>query len=231
MDLEYMRTASGRAAMELGSRLGRLGTLTVGAGQGGLAWMLARCAGCGAALAGADVLFHDGSTPACGAWLARRYRFPAALYFLEAEGGAAAWLCDGRGKPLGEDRLPPCTDWAGVSGSWDRLCGADSAYAAHAVGDSRVLELTVTVMDLPGQKPLRMALERLGCEVLERPRPGVPLLQTDQAGFALTVRDGLLELRPAGRDALSAAVDWCLRRGAKPLSVPAFSPEQKNLYF
>lgn len=219
--MKYMTTTSGQAVMELGARLGRLGRLAVGACGGGLAWMLARCAGCGAALAGADVLFHDGSTPACGAFLARRYHINAA-FFLEEDACASVWLCDEQGRPLTDDRLPPGTDWAGVSGSWDRLCGADSAYAERAVGGRSLAGVAVTVMDLPGQGALRAALERLGCEVLDRPSYGVPLLRSDASGFALTAREGLTQTRPQGDDAVSAAVDWCLSRAARPLSRPAF---------
>ncbi len=219
--MRYMTTTSGQAVMELGARLGRLGRLAVGASGGGLAWMLARCAGCGAALAGADVLFHDGSTPACGAFVARRYHIGAA-FFLEEDGCASVWLCDGEGRPLTGDRLPPGTDWAGASGTWDRLCGADDAYAARAVGRQSLSGVTVTVMDLPGQKALRAALERLGCELLDRPLSGVPLLRSDTSGFALTVREGLTQTRPRGDDAVGAAVQWCLSRAARPLSMPAF---------
>jgi len=211
--------------MELGSRLGRLGVLAVGASGKGLGWMLARCAGCGAALSGSDVLFHDGSTPACGAWLARHYRLPASVFFLDEGECAGVYLCNAQGRAILKDSLPPASDWAGSSGTWDKLCGCDDAYAARIVGDRCVEGTPVTVMDLPGQTPLRLALERLGCEVLERPQPGVPLLRADKTGFNLSVRDGLGQFRPAGFDAVAAAVDWCLRRSALPLAQPAFSPD------
>jgi len=220
-----MTTTSGRAAMELGSRLGRLGVLAVGASGRGLGWMLARCAGCGAALSGSDVLFPDGSTPACGAWLARRYRLSAALFFQDEGECAGVYLCNAQGRAIPKDALPPATDWSGASGTWDKLCGSDDAYAARVVGERRAEGLLVTVMDLPGQAPLRLALERLGCEILQRPRPGVPLLSSDPTGFALTVRDGLSQLRPSGGDAVGAAVDWCVRRAARPLAQPAFGPD------
>lgn len=223
--MRYMTTTSGQTAMELGSRLGRLGVLAVGASGRGLGWMLARCAGCGAALSGSDVLFHDGSTPACGAWLARRYRLSASLFFQDEGECAGVYLCSGQGRAIPQDALPPACDWAGASGTWDKLCGSDEAYAARVAGERRAEGLLVTVMDLPGQAPLRLALERLGCEILQRPRPGVPLLRSDPTGFALTVRDGLSQLRPSGRDALSAAVDWCVRRAARPLAQPAFGPD------
>ncbi len=220
--MEHMTMSSGRSALELGSRLGRRGVLAVGAGGGNLAWMLARCAGCGASLSGADVLFHDGGNPACGVWLARRYRIPTALYFLETEGRPEVWLCDGAGRALSPESLPPYEDWAGASGTWDRLCGTDDAYAAYTVGGRNLDSLLVAVRDEPDQASLSAALERLGCEVLRRPKPGVPLLRQDRSGFSLTVREDLRELRPQGRDAISAAVDWCLARAAQAHAIPAF---------
>lgn len=223
--MRYMTTTSGRAAMELGSRLGRLGVVAVGASGRGLGWMLARCAGCGAALSGSDVLFHDGTTPAGGAWLARRYRLPASVFFLDEGGCAGVYLCSAQGRPIPRESLPPATDWAGTSGVWDKLCGIDDAYAAQAVADRSLEDFLVTVMDLPGQAPLRCALERLGCEILERPRPGVPLLRSDETGFTLTVQDGLEQIHPTGGDAVTAAVEWCLRRCARPLARPAFGPD------
>lgn len=224
--MDLMTTASGRRALELGSRLGRLGTLAVGAQGTGLGWMLARCAGCGASLSGGEVLFHDGTTPAAGAWLAKRFELPAALFLLEREGCCALCLTDAEGRQLSEEELPPPSDWAGVSGSWDKLAATDSAYAAHMAEGARAQGLAVTVMEGPGQRPLRLALERLGCEVLSRPRPGVPLLRSDELGFSLLVRDGTRTLFPEGHDAVSAAVSWCVgRAAAQRLAVPAFGGE------
>lgn len=220
--MEYMTAMSGQGAFALGAQLAGLGVLAVGAEGGGLAWMLARTVGCGAALHGADVLFHDGSTPAAGAWLARHYELPAALYFQENGGQAALWLHDGQGQVMERRKLAPAAGWAGPAGTWDRLAGTDTSYAAHQAGGRRLDGATVTVMEGQGQKPLILALERLGCEVLSRPRPGVPLLRCDRSGFHLTVQDGLEELRPAGRDGVSAAVDWCLSRMGRGDAIPAF---------
>lgn len=220
--MDAMTAMSGPAAFALGARLAGLGVVTVGAQGGGLGWMLARCVGCGAAMAGADVLFHDGTTPAAGAWLARHYELPAAAYFLVERGQAEVFLHDGQGRALEEGQLPRSSGRVGPVGTWDQLVGTDGSYASHRVAGRRVDGLVVTVMPGPGQAPLITALERLGCEVLPRPCQGVPLLRCDRAGLRLTVRDGLSSRSPAGADALSAAVGWCLERvrGSRP--VPAF---------
>lgn len=223
--MEYMTAVSGMAAFELGAQLGALGVLALGADGGSLSWMLARSAGCGAALAGADVLFHDGTTPASGAWLAYHYELPAALYFLEENGRASVWLHDGQGQPMDRARLPRAASWTGPVGTWDRLAGTDDSFAAHRAGSVRADGLRVTVMPCQGQKPLIAALERMGCDVLERPRVGVPLLQCDRAGFRLSVRDGLAGEEPQGADALDAAVDWCRRWRQESRAVPAFGQE------
>lgn len=219
---------SGRAAMELGSRMGRLGAIAVGA-AGETAWMLARCAGCGAALSGGDVRFHDGSTPATGMWLTRRGRLAAGAFFLEQGGAVRLLLWGGDGRALDQTALPPATDWAGTPGAWDRLCGVDDAYAADAAGEYRADGVTVTVMGAPDQRPLRLCLARMGCKVLDRPQSGVPLLFADPEGQRLTVREGLREYSPAGRDALEAAAAWSSAQNRFLQAVPAFGPgEQKH---
>lgn len=220
--MDMMTAASGQAAFALGARLAGLGVVTVGAQGGGLGWMLARCVGCGAAMAGADVLFHDGTSPAAGVWLAGHYELPAAAYFLVERGQAEVYLHDGQGRALEEDQLPRSSGRVGPVGTWDQLVGTDGSYASHRVAGRRLDGLVVTVMPGPGQQPLATALERLGCEVLPRPCRGVPLLRCDKAGFRLTVRDGLNGYSPAGTDALSAAVDWCLSRAGEGRAVPAF---------
>ena len=224
--MDLMTAMSGPAAFDLGARLAGLGVVTVGAQGGGLGWMLARCVGCGAAMAGADVLFHDGTTPAAGVWLAGHYELPAAVYFLAERGQAEVFLHNSQGQALEEKRLPLSSGRVGPVGTWDQLGGTDSSYAAHRTAGQRVDGLVVTVMPGPGQAPLIAALERLGCEVLSRPCQGVPLLRCDKAGFYLTVRDGLNSRHPTGVDALAAAVDWCLFRARRGRSVPAFGPEK-----
>ena len=225
--MRYMTAADGRAAFELGQRLGGLGVLTIGADEGGLALMLARTVGCGAALAGADVLFHDGTTPAAGVWLAGHYRLPAAAYLLGEGERAALYLHDGEGNALAEEDLPPAVCRVGPAGSWDHLVGTDGSFAAHRTKGARTDGFLVTVLPAPGQKGLISALERMGCEVLSRPRAGVPILRCGQDGFSLTVRDGLDSLCPAGRDGLEAAVAWCLSR-SREQAKPAFGPGERH---
>ena len=129
------RTQLGREYYELGLALGGLGTVLIGSGGGSLARALARAAGCGAALAGAEVKFHDGTCAACGAWLARYYEFSAALFVRQDGARVERFLTDGRGEPLtsaaaaGPER--PCT------GEWDLLAGADCAWAANRAGSFR----------------------------------------------------------------------------------------------
>ena len=222
--MEYMTAMSGRTAFELGAQLGAMGVLALGA-EGSLSWMLARAAGCGASLAGADVLFHDGTTPASGAWLAHHYGLPASLYFMEENGRSAVWLHDGQGQRIDRSKLPQSADWAGPVGTWDRLAGVDSSYAAHRVREIRANNMRVTVMPGQGQTALIKALERMGCEVLSRPRVGVPILQCDRSGFRLAIRDGLDSREQHGQDALAAAVEWCPLRQQEQHAIPAFGPD------
>ncbi len=69
----------GQELYELGLRLGALGAVAIGSGGGELARTLARAAGCGAALAGGEVKFHDGGCAGCGAWLGRYTSPPRCL--------------------------------------------------------------------------------------------------------------------------------------------------------
>lgn len=223
--MRYMTAADGAAAFELGARLGSMGTFALGADGGELSRMLARCAGSGGALAGADVLFHDGSTPACGVWLSRHYDLPAALFFLEEQGRVSLWL-NGGGRKLEWEQLPPPGRWPGTVGRWDQLVGADESFAAHMVGERLAPGVMVTVLPADGQKPLVTALERMGCEVLRRPKLGVPVLSSDRAGFVLTVRAEQEEVRLRGDDAVSAAAEWCARRAEAERVVPAFRRDE-----
>lgn len=217
----YMTAADGKAAFELGQRLGGLGVVSIGCDGGGLAQVLARTVGCGAALAGADVLFHDGTTPAAGVWLAGHYRVPAAVYFLGEEERAALYLHDGKRRVLREDDLPAAVCRVSPAGNWDHLVGTDGSYAARRAGSVHIPGLVVTVLPGVGQNGLVSLLERMGCDVLARPVAGAPILRASRDGFSLTVRDGLDSLAPPGADALAAAADWCLAR-SRGQAKPAF---------
>lgn len=207
-----LRTKQGREAYELGLRLGVLGPVAIGAVGGALALALARCVGCGVALAGGEARFHDGSCAACGVWLAKYYGMPAAV-FVRQEGGTATLLVtDEQGRafsPKPGEVTAPCT------GAWDLLTGADCGWAARrAVGRCRTVAVAAD-----GPAALGFLLERMGCDVLTRPRPGVPLLKADREGFRLTVEwDGMIFV-PPGEDALAAAANWLTEGRA----VPAFS--------
>lgn len=211
------RTQLGRELYDLGLALGGLGTVLVGSNGGSLARALARTAGCGAALAGGEVKFHDGSCAACGAWLAGYYGFSASL-FVRQEGGKVEWsVLNGQGKPFTpfavKGPIPPCT------GEWDILAGADCAWAAHRAGEYRG-ELGPACVQ--GPAALTLALERLGYEVSCRPAPNIPLFISDREGFSLRVEEGGAVFRAQGKDALEGLVDYTRR----PRAVPAFRPEQ-----
>lgn len=209
------RTERGRELYGLGLRLGALGAVAIGSAGGSLARALARCVGCGVALAGGEARFHDGDCAACGVWLTEYYGMAAGV-FLRQEGGAVElWVTDGRGRPFSP---PAAAVTAPCTGDWDALTGANCGWAARRAGERR---LAATVA-CAGPAALRLLLERMGCDVLDRPRPGVPLLRADREGFSLAVeRDGA-RLTPPGEDALAAAADWLARERA----VPAFKIEE-----
>jgi len=210
------RTKLGREFYELGLRLGGLGTVAIGSGGGELAKALSRAAGCGAALAGGDVKFHDGSCAACGAWLAEFYEFPASLFIRQEGEQVKLFLMDGQGKRLApsqaEEAVRPCT------GEWDLLAGADCAWAAHRVGKYQGDLGTVCAA---GPAALTLALERLGYEVTDRPVPGAALFRADREGFSLHLEEGGGTFALQGTDALAGLADYVRR----PQAIPAFRPD------
>lgn len=210
-----IRTEQGRELYELGLRLGALGPVAIGASGGSLAQILARCVGCGVALAGGEARFHDGSCAACGVWLTGYYALPAAVFLRQSGSRVCVRVTDRKGKgftPAAAEVTALC------AGEWDLFTGADSGWAAHrAAGRCRVGTVAVE-----GPAALRLLLERLGCDVLDRAQPGVPLLRSDREGFRLTVEWEGMTLLPPGEDALAAAAAWLTEGRA----VPAFKPEQ-----
>jgi len=208
------RIELGRKAYDIGLSLGTLGPVLIGAGGGTLAAALARSVGCGVALAGAEARFHDGSCEACGVWLAGYYGLSAVVFVRQSGSEVHLSVKDGQGRELIPTRgnvENPCT------GRWDLITGADSGWAARrAEGGCRT-----SVVAAEGPPALKLLLERMSCDVLDRPRPGVPLLSSDSEGFRLTVRwNGTVE-HPEGQDALAAAAKWLSRAHA----VPAFGAE------
>lgn len=208
------RIGLGRKAFDIGLGLGASGPVLIGAGGGTLAAALARSVGCGVALAGAEARFHDGSCEACGVWLAGYYGLSASVFIRQFGNDICLSVKDGQGQeilPAGIEITASCT------GGWDLITGADSGWAARrAVGDCRA-----TVVAAEGPPALKLLLERMGCDVLDRPTPGIPLLCSDREGFRLTVhRNGTVE-HPDGPDVLAAAAKW-LSLG---YAVPAFGAE------
>jgi len=58
----------------------------------------------------------------------------------------------------------------------------------------------------------------MGCDVLDRRAPGIPLLRAEQEGFRLAVECNGTRFSPPGKDALAAAAAWL----ADPAAIPAF---------
>lgn len=208
------RIGLGRKAYDIGLSLGALGPVLIGAGGGTLAAALARSVGCGVSLAGAETRFHDGSCEACGVWLAGYYGLPAAVFVRQSGSDVFLSVKNGQGQeilPAGTGVTAPCT------GGWDLITGADGGWAARRVEGS----CRATVVTVEGPPALRLLLERMGCDVLDRTVPGVPLLRSDREGFRLTVHWNGTVGHPEGCDALAAAVRW-LSLG---YAVPAFGAE------
>lgn len=210
------RTQLGEELYKLGLRLGGLGTVLIGSGGGTLARALARSVGCGAALAGGEVRFHDGTCAACGAWMAKYYGFPASVFVRQEGAEVELFLPDGQEKRFtlayAQGVEPSCT------GEWDLLAGADCAWAANRAGDYRG-ELGPACAQ--GPAALTLAMERLGYEVSGQPVPGGPLFESDGEGFVLQVTEGGVSRPLPGADALAALADYAQRLQA----VPAFRPE------
>ena len=212
----------GRELYELGLRLGGLGTVAVGSGGGTLARMMARMVGCGAALAGGEVKFYDGSCAACGAWLGRYYGLPMSVFIRQEGAQVAVYLLNGqaaRTNPVGTVRIED----AGVE-EWDLLTGTDCAWAANRAGGRRRQGL----VSAQGPAALTLTLERLGYEVMDRPEMGTPLFQADREGFTLRVEQEGMWLRLEGEDARDAAADFAGSGEAavQPEAVPALWPEE-----
>lgn len=195
------RTEQGMELYGLGLRLGGMGAVAIGGTGGSLAAALARSAGCGVALGGGRACFHDGSCAACGVWLAEYYRLSAALFISQRGEHVHIRLTDGQGRPFSppaREGQAPCT------GVWDRFRGTEAGWAARRVRSGGARQTVAA----EGPEGLRLLLERMGCDVSDRPRRGIPLLRSDREGFALSlVEDGGCVPLP-GADALDAAARW-----------------------
>ena len=197
------RTQQGEDFYRLGLELGREGDVVIGCGGGSLAQALARCAGCGAALAGGQVRFHDGSCAACGAWLGSYY-------------GAASLFVRQHGKKI-SFYIKECKDHGGVgikeksvpaTGVWEGLKGADLAWASARVAGPCRQE----AVEAEGPQALTLALERLGYTVVKGGTGKVPCFCSDEEGFTLEVRTAQGAVSLPGGDALSAAAAYASGR-------------------
>ena len=210
----------GMELFQLGIRLGGLGTVAVGCAGGELARALARTVGCGVALAGGEVRFHDGTCAACGRWLGGYYGLPATLFVRQKEDKAQVYVLDQHGSPLSVDGTVSVEEDR-PTGQWDLLAGADQAWAANRVADRRQRGVACAI----GPAALTLALERMGYEVVSHPRPGIPVFRADQEGFHLAVEHNGVVYHPTGVDVLDRAVNFVLQPQAIPAFGPASSPE------
>ena len=226
--------------MTLGGALGAEGRLGLGYGGGECARMLARCAGCGAAAAGAAVLIHDGGCPSVGAWVAERYALPASL-FVEQEGERIfLHFFDRRGLPLSRARQRKLEGAllrgevrrasADGVGAWEHVTGTASACAADAARRARYAgaSMTPVAVSVPGETPadrlLRSALEELGCVVLPRKAVGVPGFAAEYGGLRLAAWDEEGTVLPPERVlALVSLIE--LENGGGRVALPAGAPE------
>lgn len=208
------RTEQGRELYELGRKLGALGSVVIGCAGGRLAQALARSAGCGAALSGGEVYFHDGDCAACGVWIVKYYGLSASLFVRQQGNRATVYVLDGEGRPFSPAEpmdTAPCT------GRWDYLSGAGGGWAARRVAGRNGRGPVAA----EGPQALKLLLERMGCDVVSHVEPGVPLLKSDPEGFRLFVEWNGITLLPPGEDALDAAAHW-LGEGK---AIPAFRTE------
>lgn len=191
--------------LTLGAILGGEGSVGLGWGGGPWAQTLARCAGSGAAAAGAEVLLHDGGCPSAGAWAAERYALPVSLFVLQNGGGLSLYFFDRRGLPLSRPRQRRLEAallrgearraFPGRAGSWTPISGLPAAYAADAA--RRVWSgpggMTPVAVSVPGHSPacriLAAALEAQGCVVLRRQADGVPGFSPEHGGLGLSAWD------------------------------------------
>lgn len=212
----------GRELFEMGACLAGLGTVAIGYGGGELAADLARAAACGAALAGGEVRFHDGSCAACGVWITAFYGFGVSVFLRQTEAGVTVDLRDGNGQEIRPEKLIPIGSRPSA-GSWDYLVGTDQAWSAHRVGNVPRGRGLVCVS---GPAGLSMAAMRLGYDVSDRSMGDVPVFSADPEGFTLTVEWGNKTFRPAGIDALDAAVRFL----TEPRAIPAAGRRTPELH-
>ena len=208
------RAEQGRELYELGRRLGALGSVVIGCAGGRLAQALARSAGCGAALSGGEVYFHDGDCAACGTWIVKYYGLSSSLFVRQQGSRATVYVLDREGRTFSPEEpvsVVPCT------GRWDYLSGVNGGWAARRAA-GRTCHGPVAA---EGPVALRLLLERLGCDVVSHPERNVPMLKTDPEGFRLFAEWNGMTLLPPGEDALDAAARW-LGEGR---AIPAFKTE------
>ena len=221
--------------LALGRALGTEGKVAVGCFGGAGAQMLLRAAAGGITAAGGTALYHDMECAAQAAWLGERYRMPLSL-FIEQEGERVyVHLFDDCGLPLtrGRERKlehillrgEELIGSGGQVGRCERLPVTTGEYGADGArrASLRKLSLRTVRAAVPGNGPadraLRQTLEKLGCQVTDQWRRGIPAFMASHGGFRLSARDesGTL-LSPQQLLAMVALVE--LEHGGGRLAVP-----------
>ncbi len=220
--------------LALGRALGSEGKVALGAFGGAGAQMLLRSAASGITAAGGTALYHDMECAAQAAWLGESYQLPVSL-FIEQDGEKVyLHLFDSCGLSLGRGRErklehtllrgePPLT--AQRIGSCERLSAGPGDYAQDAARRSNLRRVSLRSVRVavtghtPADRAIRLVLEKLGCQVSDQWKRGIPAFTGSHGGFRLSARDesGAL-LSPQQLLAMVALVE--LENGGGRLAVP-----------
>lgn len=226
--------------LTLGGVLGAEGALGLGHGGGPWAQALARCAGAGAAAAGAEVVLHDGGCPSAGAWAAERYALPVSLFLSQEGDRVSLHFFDRQGLPLSRPRQRRLEEALlrgevrrvspGRAGRWEPVAGLPAAYAADAARRawSGGGSFTPVAVSVPGHAPacriLAAALEALGCVVLRRQADGVPGFSPERGGLSLSAWDETgAPLPPHQLLAVVSLIEW--ENGGGRAALPPGGPD------
>lgn len=223
------------ALLALGRALGSEGKVALGSFGGLGAQMLLRSAASGITAAGGTALYHDMECAAQAAWLGESHQLPVSL-FIEQDGEKVyLHLFDSWGLPLGRGRErklehillrgEPALSVAQRVGCCERLPTGPGEYAADAARRAnlhRVSLRTVRVAvtgQTPADRAIRLVLEKLGCQVSDQWKRGIPAFTGRHGGLRLSARDesGAL-LSPQQLLAMVALVE--LENGGGRLAVP-----------
>lgn len=221
--------------LALGRALGREGKVAVGCFGGPGAQMLLRSAASGITAAGGTALYHDMECAAQAAWLGESHQLPVSL-FIEQDGEKVyLHLFDSWGLPLGRGRERKLehmllrgedTLREGMQvGRCERLGVGPGDYAVDGARRASLRRMSLRTLRVavtgstPADRAVRLMLEKLGCQVTDQWRRGIPAFTAGHGGFRLSARDesGAL-LSPQQLLAMVALVE--LENGGGRLAVP-----------